>query len=148
MEFNYLKLDHEKCLASTCIYSSFISSRGVLRQKKYMFDEFFRPIGLFPDTKSRRLFIYSLLDRCNVEKACPKCGKCLHDVLQHTLLECPQTGLLRLRLQVKLKFYNAQIKAEIMNKAQLFTLVLSSKLFRKVFCEFLLEIYDKLLLTS
>ena len=142
VELIYLKLDYEKCLASTCMYSTFLNSRSIFLQKKYMFDEFFTAIRLFPDTNSRRLFIYAILDRCNVEKACPKCGECFKDVLQHTLRECPQTGHLRLRLQNKLKFYNAPPSTEFSNKAQLFILGLSSKLFRIVFCGFLLEIYD------
>ena len=138
VELHYLKTDQEKCLQSTCTYSSFRRVRGLFNAKKYIFDDFFRQIGLFSGTGGRLSFIFALLDRCNFERTCPKCHTGSHNIVQHALGECSRAGLLRLRLQIKLKFYNMPPTIDVKSKEELFSLALSSKrIFLKILCEFL-----------
>ena len=121
-------------MASTCLYTSILFTPT---QNKYSFQRFFMQIGIFPDTISRRAFIFALFDRCNFERLCPKCGVQYFDVLQHALKECPKFGYLRLILKHKLKFYNAPAEVDIRNKRELFCLsIFNKRIFIKVFCEF------------
>ena len=142
VEQYYLEIDYQKCLTSPCMYSSFFSTRNIQNSKKiYAFDKFFNQIGLFPETNSRRLFIFALLDKCNFERTCHKCNGKFFDVLNHAVHECPHTVLLRLRLETKLKLYNAPVNVEVSKKEDLFSLALNYKgVFLKVLCEFLTDI--------
>ena len=81
----YIKGDIEKCVNTPCLFTSLLLDPEELSNKKYKMAHFFNYLGAFPDTTSRNHFIFALVDRCNFERTCFKCGKSFNDILAHML---------------------------------------------------------------
>ena len=145
VETHYLKADIEKSVTTPCLFISLLVGPEELRNKKYMLVQFFNYLGVFPNTTGRNHFIFALLDRCNFERKCLKCGKSFNDILAHMLKDCKGTFWLRARLKAKLVFFNAPQSIDVTNKTHLFRLALSTLAFGNntfliVLCEFLISV--------
>ena len=143
VEHSYLKDDLLKIQTSQCMYVSLLFKMNAKRSEKYVFENFFTNIGLFPDILGRRYFIYALLDECKYERVCRNCGGYYCDIIQHTLSECSKVSHPRMLLISKLMFYNIPNNVSVKNKRQLFNLALFGKrVFRNIMCEYLIGIGD------
>ena len=145
IETHYLKADIEKCVNTPCMFTSLLLHPIELCNKKYKVTHFFNYIGAFPDTTSRNHFLFALLDRCNFERTCCKCGKRFKDILAHMLKDCKGTFWPRSRLKAKLVFFNAPRSIDPTDKTQLFRLALctlpsGNKIFLRILCEFLCSV--------
>ena len=148
VEAHYLKADFEKCVNIPCLFTSLLFSPEKLRIKKYKLAPFFNYLGAFPNTTARNQFIFAMLDRCNFERRCLKCGKSFNDILAHMLKDCKGTLLFRSRLKAKLVFFNAPRNIDVSNKTHLFRLALSTLAFGNnnflgALCEFLSNVYPQ-----
>ena len=141
VESFYINRDLQKCCETTCLYTSLIFNKNIKAHKKYTFEIFFKHIGQFPDTKGRSQFIFALLDTCNFERECPLCGDHYLDVLQHTLRGCPKARQIQLLLKMKLELFNFPGHVNLANKVELFTMAVRNRLYRKVVCEYLTNVY-------
>ena len=141
VEAFHLTRDMKKCCASQCMYTSLILNTNLKVHKRYTFEDFFKRLGQFPDTMGRCKFIFALLDRCNFERECPMCRERHFDVLEHTLHGCPKARHLRVLLKMKLELFNIPGNIDITNKAELFTLAIRKRLYRRVLCEYLCNLY-------
>ena len=68
-------------------------------------EPFFERVGLFPDAKSRSLFLFALLDNCKYDRICPMCSVSRKDIISHALAECSKAKDLKKTLELKFKLY-------------------------------------------
>ena len=135
--------DVEKARRTTCQYTSLtdFTSGGPLLPKthseNYKFDDRFRKIGQFKDSKHRRLFLYAFLDTGGYEKKCNHCGDSIRDLTDHALTECRALVQLRYRFKLLMKFYDAPASTSFKNKDNVFALALTKYCFMKALTEFL-----------
>ena len=141
VESFYINRDLKKCCETSCLYTSLILDSNIKTHKKYTFETFFKQLGQFPDTKGRSQFIFALLDTCSFERECPLCSVRHLDVLQHTLRGCPKARNIRLLLKMKLDLYNIPRHVNVANKVELFTMAVRNRLYRKVLCEYLTNVW-------
>ena len=141
--------DVEKARRTTCQYTSLtdFTSVGPLLPKthseNYKFDDRFRKIGQFKDSKHRRLFLYAFLDTGAYEKKCNHCGDSIRDLTDHALTECWALVQLRYRFQLLMKFYDAPASTSFKNEDNVFALALTKYCFMKALTEFL-EVVEEL----
>ena len=67
------KNDLQKALKSRCLYSTLFIEPNIANFKYYKMEPFLKRMGNFPDAKSRRHYLYALLDPCKIDRRCPKC---------------------------------------------------------------------------
>ena len=139
VETYHLQKDRAVARETNCIYTGLINYKA----KRYEMDSRLRMLGLFESSKYRSTFIYALLDNSSYVRKCPHCTKEVKDMTSHGMAEC--TGLRNQRkvFCLMMKFYDGPKNIDLSNKREVFPLALSKKCFLKVFCRFLLAIWDR-----
>ena len=135
------KKDLQKALKSRCLYSTLFIEPNIANYKYYKMESFLKRMGNFPDAKSRRHYLYALLDPCKIDRSCPKCHSTTKDIISHILGNCTKASQIRLRLRLQLLFYGVSPDFDFENKTAVFKLVMNRKIiFLKTLCSFLNEI--------
>ena len=144
VEGYYYTRDIETAKNSQCAYTAFTTFvplgsllRGVALKKTYHFDTRLKEIGMFYSIEHRRLFLYSFLETGAYNKVCRHCGGTMKDMVKHSLDRCTAVSQQRRVFRMTMTLYNAPTTADLRNKATVFSLALTHKIFLKTFCEFL-----------
>ena len=111
--------------------------------KKYTFEERLKQIGQFKNTDHRRVFIYAMLETPSYEKECKNCGTKVKDITKHGMEECEKLEHYRKVYKMRMRFYNVKQTTNLLKKTEAFRAALRKKSFMKVFCDFLIVIWNR-----
>ena len=114
-----------------------------MKEKTYKSDERFKKIGRFKTTEHRRVFMYTILDTVECEKECENCGIKVKDITQHGMEECKAVEHHRIVYKLRMKFYNASEKWNLLKKTEAINAAMTKNCFMKVVCDFLLVIWNR-----
>ena len=134
----HLKKDVEAVKNLNCVYRAMM----MVKMKKYTFEERLRDPERFQSTDHRRVFLYSWLDTAKYERECKNCGKLVKDTVKHGLKECSGVEHHRKVYRLRMKFYEAPARLNLLEKIEVFEAAFEKRCWMKVVCDFLLVIWS------